>query len=151
MPLQRIAIPSDEVQLFVKREDLLHPSVPGNKWRKLKYNLKQAQSEGLQTLLTFGGAYSNHIAAVASAGRLYGFKTVGIIRGEELADKVSSNPTLSFAQKSGMQLEFISRSDYRNKADTDFVSRLKQRFGSAYILPEGGTNALAVKGCEEIL
>ena len=139
------------VSLTVKREDLLHPVVSGNKYRKLHYNLIEAKRQQKATLLTFGGAYSNHIAAVAAAGMEHSFKTIGIIRGEELQDKISDNPTLSYAQECGMQFLFISREHYRNKSDLKFIGDLQNRFGDFYLLPEGGTNALAIKGCEEIL
>jgi len=140
-----------DVTLTIKREDEIHPEISGNKYRKLKYNLIAAKEQGLETLLTFGGAYSNHIAATASAGLEFGFKTIGIIRGDELADKVSGNSTLSFAQKCGMELKFISRKEYREKSSPEFIASLKKEFGYIYILPEGGTNDLAIKGCEEIL
>jgi 1-aminocyclopropane-1-carboxylate deaminase len=139
------------ISLEIKREDLIHPFVSGNKFRKLKYNLLQAKEENQETLLTFGGAFSNHIAAVAFAGKEAGFKTIGIIRGEELRAKIAENPTLSFAQNCGMQLEFISREDYRMKSEISFLAHLKQQFGDFYLIPEGGTNALAIKGCQEIL
>lgn len=139
------------ISLVMKREDLIHPFVSGNKFRKLKYNLLQAKTENQSTLLTFGGAYSNHIAAVAYAGRENGFQTIGIIRGDELADKIASNPTLKFAQECGMQFEFVSREDYRLKTEAAFLEQLKHKFESFYLIPEGGTNALAIKGCEEIL
>ena len=135
----------------MKREDLIHPFVSGNKFRKLKYNLLQAKTENQSTLLTFGGAYSNHIAAVAYAGKENGFQTIGIIRGDELADKIAFNPTLKFAQECGMQFEFVSREDYRLKTEAAFLEQLENKFGSFYLIPEGGTNALAIKGCEEIL
>jgi 1-aminocyclopropane-1-carboxylate deaminase len=139
------------ISVQIKREDLIHPFVSGNKFRKLKYNLLQAKTENHDTLLTFGGAFSNHIAAVAFAGKENGFKTIGIIRGDELAGKVTENPTLSFAQNCGMQLEFISREEYRLKSEVSFIENLKQKFGSFYLIPEGGTNDLAIKGCQEIL
>jgi 1-aminocyclopropane-1-carboxylate deaminase len=139
------------VTLTVKREDLLHPHISGNKFRKLKYNILQAKAEEKPALLTFGGAFSNHIAATAAAGKEYGFATIGIIRGEELANKVSENATLNFAQNCGMHLKFISREAYSNKTDSVFIEELKAEFGDFYLLPEGGTNNLAVKGCEEIL
>lgn len=139
------------IQLHLKREDRLHPTISGNKFHKLKYNLIEAKAQGLTTLLTFGGAYSNHIAAVAAAGLECGFQTIGIIRGEELIDKVVNNSTLRQAQDNGMQLRFISRSDYRRKTDADFIEHLKSEFGTFYLIPEGGTNLLAVQGCEEIL
>ncbi|WP_295094067.1 pyridoxal-phosphate dependent enzyme [uncultured Flavobacterium sp.] len=139
------------ISLTIKREDLIHPFVSGNKFRKLKYNLLQAKAENKDILLTFGGAFSNHIAAVAYAGNEYGFKTIGIIRGDELLEKIEENPTLKFAQENGMQFEFISREEYRLKSEESFVENLKNKFGDFYLVPEGGTNELAVKGCEEIL
>jgi 1-aminocyclopropane-1-carboxylate deaminase len=139
------------ISLVMKREDLIHPFVSGNKFRKLKYNLLQAKTENQSTLLTFGGAYSNHIAAVAYAGKEKGFQTIGIIRGDELGDKIESNPTLKFAQECGMQFQFVSREDYRLKTDAAFLEQLENKFGSFYLIPEGGTNAFAIKGCEEIL
>ena len=141
----------DQVSLFIKREDMIHPFISGNKYRKLKYNLQQAKREGQITLLTFGGAFSNHIAAVAFAGKEYGFKTIGVIRGEELFSKVDDNPTLSFAQQNGMQFHFETRDNYRNKDSDSYRYNLKSLFGSFYVIPEGGTNGLAIQGCEEIL
>ncbi|MEZ7499166.1 pyridoxal-phosphate dependent enzyme [Flavobacterium sp. Arc3] len=141
----------NSISVTIKREDLIHPFVSGNKFRKLKYNLLQAKEENQETLLTFGGAYSNHIAAVAFAGKENGFKTIGIIRGDELRDKIATNPTLQFAQNCGMQFEFISREEYRLKNEIPFLENLKQQHGDFYLIPEGGTNDLAIKGCEEIL
>ena len=141
----------NSISVQIKREDLINPFVSGNKFRKLKYNLLQAKEENQETLLTFGGAFSNHIAAVAFAGKEKGFKTIGIIRGDELGRKIAENPTLSFAQNCGMQLEFISREEYRLKSESSFLENLKAKFGSFYHIPEGGTNALAIKGCQEIL
>lgn len=138
-------------QLSIKPEYKIHPYISGNKYRKLKYNLHKAQDTKQYTLLTFGGAFSNHIAAVAAAGKKYGFKTIGIIRGEELVAKVASNPTLRFAADCGMLLKFVSRSDFRRKNEDSFLEALKAEYGQFYLIPEGGTNALAVKGCEEIL
>ena len=142
---------SNGIRLYVKREDLIHPFVSGNKYRKLKYNLIEAKRHNRDTLITFGGAFSNHIAAVAYAGRQNGFKTIGVIRGEELSTKIKDNPTLRFAQKNGMQFQFVSRKDYRHKNQNAFQDQLKENYNNAYIIPEGGTNELAVKGCEEIL
>lgn len=139
------------VSVFIRREDLIHPYVSGNKLRKLKYNLAQAKAENQNALLTFGGAFSNHIAATAYAGAAQGFKTIGIIRGEELESEVLVNPTLKFAQECGMQFKFVSREDYRHKTEDYFIENLKQEFGDFYLVPEGGTNLLAVKGCQEIL
>lgn len=137
--------------LVIQREDLLHPFVSGNKFRKLKYNLQAAVAQTHDTLLTFGGAFSNHIAAVAAVGKEMDLKTIGIIRGEELAEKIIKNPTLSFAKDCGMQLHFVTRKAYRLKETNEFIRNLKEQFGDFYLLPEGGTNDFAVKGCEEIL
>lgn len=139
------------IKLFLKREDLIHPQISGNKYRKLKYNLITAHEKGFDKILTFGGAFSNHIAAVAAIGKMVGFKTIGVIRGEELIDKIGENNTLSYAKSCGMQFKFVSRTDYREKQSSTFLDRIQKEFGDCYILPEGGTNELAVKGCEEIL
>lgn len=146
-----LPIQKNGITVAIRREDLIHPFISGNKYRKLKYNLLRAKEENQTTLLTFGGAFSNHIAAVAFAGKEHNFKTIGIIRGDELREKIKENPTLRFAQQNGMQFEFISRNDYSNKENPEFIGQLKQQFGSFYLIPEGGTNDLAVKGCEEIL
>ncbi len=135
----------------MKREDLLHSFISGNKFRKLKYNILEAQKLKKKILLTFGGAFSNHIAAVAAAGEKYGFETIGIIRGEELFDKIEGNSTLTFAQNCGMKFEFWTRTDYRNKEDENLIADLREKYGDFYLIPEGGTNMLAVKGCEEII
>ncbi len=148
---QEIQVDNASVKLFIRREDLIHPFVSGNKFRKLKYNLLQAKKENQHTLLTFGGAYSNHIAATAFAGKENGFQTVGVIRGEELEVKIHENPTLHFAQDCGMKFEFVSRDAYRLKDTANFVEKLREKYGSFYLLPEGGTNEFAVNGCEEIL
>ncbi|WP_269226373.1 1-aminocyclopropane-1-carboxylate deaminase/D-cysteine desulfhydrase [Flavobacterium eburneipallidum] len=150
-PTQKIQLTTNKVTLSIRREDLIHPFVSGNKFRKLKYNLLQAKAENKNVILTFGGAFSNHIAAVAFAGKEQGFSTIGVIRGEELNAKIQENPTLQFAQNCGMQFKFISREDYRLKTETDFITNLKTEFGNFYLVPEGGTNELAIKGCEEIL
>lgn len=149
---QTVFLPKNKgIELVVKREDKIHPFVSGNKYRKLKYNLIEAQNSGFKTLLTFGGAYSNHIAAVASAGQNLGFKTIGVIRGDQLGSKIERNPTLSFAKECGMQFKFVSRTDYRDKTSQNFIDHLKKEFNTFYLIPEGGTNTLAVNGCEEIL
>jgi 1-aminocyclopropane-1-carboxylate deaminase len=148
---QEIPLKNTSIQLFIRREDLIHPFVSGNKFRKLKYNLLEAKNQNETTLLTFGGAFSNHIAATAFAGKQHNFKTIGIIRGEELESKADENPTLKFAKECGMQLEFVSREDYKLKDSEGFIEKLKQKLGSFYLIPEGGTNDLAVKGCGEIL
>ena len=148
---QEIQVDNASVKVFIRREDLIHPFVSGNKFRKLKYNLLQANIVNQHTLLTFGGAYSNHIAATAFAGKEHGFQTVGVIRGEELEAKIDENPTLQFAQDCGMKFEFVSRDDYRLKDTANFVEKLREKHGSFYLVPEGGTNEFAVNGCEEIL
>lgn len=140
-----------QVFLSIKREDLLDPNISGNKYRKLKYNLIYARENGFGTLLTFGGAFSNHIAATAYAGKINGLKTIGVIRGDELSGKWQENPTLKKAYDDGMHLTFVSRKEYRLKDDSEFIARLREEFGAFYLLPEGGTNHLAVKGCEEIM
>jgi 1-aminocyclopropane-1-carboxylate deaminase len=139
------------ITLALKREDLLHPFISGNKYRKLKYNLKAAEEKGYSILLTFGGAFSNHIAAVAFASRERGIKSIGVIRGEELHDNWHQNPTLKQAYKNGMRFKFISRQSYKEKDRTEFIVQLKKEYGDFYLIPEGGTNPLAIKGCEEIL
>ena len=140
-----------KVSLYIKREDLIHPLISGNKYRKLKYNLIEVKAKNFDTLLTFGGAFSNHIAATAYAGKKNGLKTIGIIRGEELSKKWQENPTLLLANEYGMQFKFVTRTDYREKEKKSYIEQLKKEFGSFYVLPEGGSNTLAVKGCEEIL
>ncbi|WP_299106083.1 pyridoxal-phosphate dependent enzyme [uncultured Winogradskyella sp.] len=142
---------NNSISVVVKREDLIHTFISGNKYRKLKYNLLKAREINSSALLTFGGAFSNHIAAVAFAGKKYGFNTVGIIRGEELEHKSELNPTLAFAKSCGMKFKFISREAYRTKTNLEFINQLKIEFGTFYLIPEGGTNELAIKGCEEIL
>ncbi|EGV44696.1 1-aminocyclopropane-1-carboxylate deaminase/D-cysteine desulfhydrase [Bizionia argentinensis JUB59] len=137
--------------LSVKPEYLIDPFISGNKYRKLNYNVLDAKKRGYQTLLTFGGAYSNHIAAVAAAGKRFGFQTLGVIRGEELATKTQGNPTLEYAKSQGMQFHYVTREAYRTKDTTLFIEELNQQFGDFYTIPEGGTNELAIKGCEEIL
>jgi 1-aminocyclopropane-1-carboxylate deaminase len=144
-----------KVELFIKREDLIHPFVSGNKFRKLKYNLEEAKKLKKKSLLTFGGAYSNHIVATAVAGKIAGFKTFGVIRGEELGGNISKileeNATLREAHNNGMKLQFVSREEYRQKTSFGFIEKLKNKWGDFYLIPEGGTNILAIKGCEEIL
>ena len=148
---QKIHIENASISISIKREDLLHPIISGNKFRKLKYNLKEAIKQKKSKLVTFGGAFSNHILAVAAAGKELGFETIGIIRGDELADKILENPTLFKAQKLGMKFKFVHREMYRNKNEIDFRRRLELEFQDFYLLPEGGTNELAIQGCEEIL
>ena len=133
--------------LSLKREDLIHPDLPGNKWRKLALNLEAA---GGRPVLTFGGAYSNHLRAVAAAGRLLGFPTVGIVRGDELAGR-PLNPSLARCAADGMRLAFVDRATYRAKNDpATRALLLEQAPAGAYVVPEGGSNVLAVQGCVEL-
>ncbi|MCW8803860.1 MAG: pyridoxal-phosphate dependent enzyme [Ignavibacteriaceae bacterium] len=150
-PLEKVNDPllkERKISLFVKREDLNHPHLSGNKWHKLKYNIQEARKQGKDTLLTFGGAYSNHIYATASAGKIFNLKTIGIIRGEE---HLPLNPTLSFAKDNGMKIYYLDRTSYRKKSSLEIISQLQEKFGDFYMLPEGGTNEFAVKGCSEII
>jgi 1-aminocyclopropane-1-carboxylate deaminase len=135
------------VQLWLKRDDLIHPDLPGNKWRKLKHNLAAAASAGHRELLTFGGAYSNHIRATAAAGRHFGLGTVGVIRGEP-HDPL--NWSLRYAAGQGMRLRYLDRATYRRKQSAEVIGGLRAEFGDFYLLPEGGSNALAVLGCAEL-
>ena len=137
-----------EIQLFVKRIDLIYPFFSGNKYYKLKYNLLESEKQKKDTILTFGGAYSNHIVATAFAAKQKGFKSIGIIRGEKT---LPLNDTLSFAKENLMELHYVSRSEYRKKHTEDFINKLKDKFNDFYLIPEGGTNNLAIKGTEEIL
>ncbi len=138
-------------QIFLKPEYAIHPTVSGNKIRKLKYNLDKFKKGNYEGILTFGGAFSNHIAATAAAGNTLGIPTIGVIRGMEVSAKIGSNRTLSYAQKYGMKLEFISRAEYKLKTKKSYLASLESKYPNYYIIPEGGTNRLAVKGCEEIL
>lgn len=135
------------VHLYLKRDDLISPDIPGNKWRKLKYNLSAAREQGQRTLLTFGGAYSNHIRATAAAGHHFGFETIGVIRGEE---HLPLNPSLAYAVRHGMRLSYLDRSAYRDKMSPGVIDGLRRRFGEFYLLPEGGSNAAALRGCAEV-
>jgi 1-aminocyclopropane-1-carboxylate deaminase/D-cysteine desulfhydrase-like pyridoxal-dependent ACC family enzyme len=149
-PLEELTDPrlaDRSVRLLLKRDDLIDPDVPGNKWRKLKYNLDAARRDGHRTLLTFGGAYSNHIRATSAAGRRFGFATIGVIRGEP-HDPL--NPVLAYAVRQGMTLTYLDRTTYRRKHEPDVVRRLHEEFGEFHLLPEGGSNALALPGCAEI-
>jgi 1-aminocyclopropane-1-carboxylate deaminase/D-cysteine desulfhydrase-like pyridoxal-dependent ACC family enzyme len=141
------------VRLVLLRDDLTHPELPGNKWRKLKYNLQEARRQGHHTLLTFGGAYSNHLAAVAAAGRLTGLRTIGVVRGEELQNRQlqAQNPTLAQAVADGMQLRYLDRTTYRRKQEPAVLADLLRETGPAYVIPEGGSNALALPGCAELV
>jgi 1-aminocyclopropane-1-carboxylate deaminase len=150
-PVQLSLLRHKQVSLSIKREDLLHPFISGNKYRKLKYNLLEAKKMGYLTILTFGGAYSNHIAATAFAANEKGFKSIGVIRGDELKDTWHQNPTLQRAHEQGMVFKFVNRETYRKKEEPLSLLALRNEFGDFYLLPEGGTNRLAIKGCEEII
>ncbi|MER8046469.1 pyridoxal-phosphate dependent enzyme [Streptomyces sp. NPDC094032] len=133
--------------LLLKRDDLIHPDLPGNKWRKLALNLRAA---GGRPVLTFGGAYSNHLRATAAAGRLLGFRTVGVVRGDELAGR-PLNPSLARCAADGMRLLFVDRATYRAKHEPAVLARLLGELPEdVYVVPEGGSNALAVEGCVEL-
>ncbi|MER0448202.1 pyridoxal-phosphate dependent enzyme [Streptomyces sp. Edi4] len=132
------------VRLFLKRDDLIHPDLVGNKWRKLILNLRAAAG---RPVLTFGGAYSNHLRATAAAGRLLGFPTIGVVRGDELAGR-PLNPSLARCAADGMRLHFVDRALYRRKSSPDVLAGLLDLLGrDAYVVPEGGSNSLAVRGC----
>ncbi|WP_327697612.1 1-aminocyclopropane-1-carboxylate deaminase/D-cysteine desulfhydrase [Streptomyces sp. NBC_00459] len=150
-PLQELADPRfarHNLRLLLKRDDLVHPDLIGNKWRKLVPNLAAAAG---RPILTFGGAYSNHLRATATAGRLLGLPTIGVVRGQELADR-PLNPSLAHCTASGMRLHFVDRSTYRRKADPDTLAALRRAAGAedAYVVPEGGSNPLAVQGCRAL-
>jgi len=149
-PIQEIhdkALSTAGVRLLVKREDLNHAYISGNKWWKLKYNLQEAALQKKETLLTFGGAYSNHIFSTAAAAKELGFKSIGIIRGEETWPL---NNTLSFAKQCGMHLQYCTRDNYRKKHEPAFIDYLKNELGDFFLIPEGGSNDLAVEGCSEL-
>ena len=139
---------SNNVNLFMKRIDLVHPVISGNKWYKMKYNIVEMKKLGLNTLLTFGGAFSNHIHAAAHAGKIFGFKTIGLIRGEE---HLPLNPTLQAAVDDGMELHYVDRTTFRKRETVEFINSIRERFGNVYLLPVGGTNKIALKGCAEII
>lgn len=140
-------VSSRGVRLWLKRDDLIHPAVPGNKWRKLVPNLRAAREQGHGRLLTFGGAWSNHIRATAAAGRLFGFETIGVIRGEE---HLPLNPTLTGAVADGMRLTYLDRTTYRQKHTPEVVAPLHEQYGDFYLIPEGGSNELAVRSCRDV-
>lgn len=137
-----------DVKIFMKRIDLVHPVISGNKWYKMKYNIVEMKNLGFNTMLTFGGAYSNHIHAAAHAGKLFNFKTIGLIRGEE---HLPLNSTLQAAVDDGMELRYIDRTSFRKRESEEFLKSIKDKFGNVYILPVGGTNKIALKGCAEIV
>jgi 1-aminocyclopropane-1-carboxylate deaminase/D-cysteine desulfhydrase-like pyridoxal-dependent ACC family enzyme len=137
-----------QIELSVKRLDLVHPDVSGNKFYKLKYNLQEANRQGKRRILTFGGAFSNHIFSTASAAQVEQLEAIAVIRGERVEPL---NPTLAYAEKMGMKLYFISREEYRKKNTIEILTQLKELYGDFYLIPEGGTNELAIYGTSEIL
>nr|WP_237552630.1 pyridoxal-phosphate dependent enzyme [Streptomyces sp. SID5789] len=136
------------VRLLLKRDDLIHPDLVGNKWRKLAPNLATARG---RTVVTFGGAYSNHLRATAAAGRLLGLSTVGVVRGQELAGR-PLNPSLARCAADGMRLHFVDRSAYRRKSEPETLAALLRAVAAedAVVVPEGGSNASAVRGCRAL-
>lgn len=147
-PINDPILDAKGIKLVVKRLDLIHPEISGNKFFKLKYNLEEAKSQGKDTILTFGGAYSNHISATASGAKAENLNAIGIIRGDTTT---TLNPTLLEAQSKGMELYFVSREEYRKKGNLEFIENLKEKFGDFFLIPEGGTNKFAIKGTTEIL
>lgn len=145
-PIQKVTTKSD-VEVWIKRDDLIHPEVSGNKWRKLKYYLEDFQKSDKEVILTFGGAYSNHLAATAALGKLAGIPTRALVRGEE----VGRNETLDFCRECGMVIESISRKDYAERDNPEFLRNLAESLPQVYLIPEGGKGPLGVRGCTEIL
>ncbi len=145
--IQHATLKEAKVRLLIKREDLNHSFVTGNKWWKLKYNLEEAEQLGKKTILTFGGAFSNHIYATAAAAHELNMKSIGIIRGEET---LPLNTTIAFASKMNMYLHYVDRETYRTKDSPEFIEHLQNTFGDFYMIPEGGSNELAVKGIAEL-
>ena len=148
IPLEEEEYIRKGIKVFVLRLDQVNQFISGNKWYKLKYNLKKAVEGGFDSVLSFGGAFSNHIHALSYAAKGLGLRSIGIIRGEQTEEL---NDTLKDAKSNGMELHFISRDEYRKKNEPEFIKKLKKKFSNCYIVPEGGTNALAVKGTEEIV
>lgn len=149
-PIQKLESPllsEKQIELWVKRDDLIHPIISGNKWRKLRWNIEKAIDNKKTTLLTFGGAFSNHIAATAFACKKAGLQSIGVVRGEIVKPL---NSTLTLAQENGMQLHFISREEYKLKKDDDFILGLRNQFGNFHLVPEGGANYYGVMGSMEI-
>ena len=149
-PIQKLEselLSEKQIELWIKRDDLIHPAISGNKWRKLKWNIEKAKDNKKSKLLTFGGAFSNHIAATAFACKAAGLQSIGVIRGEKVEPL---NATLTKAQADGMRLHFISREAYKLKKDDDFILGLRNQFGNFHLVPEGGANYYGVMGCMEI-
>ena len=149
IPIQEIKY--KDFRIFIKREDLIHPEISGNKYWKLFYNVNSylGLNKRNPLVITFGGAFSNHIAAVSAFGKLHNIPTLGIIRGEELENNYTENPTLKKASANGMQLKFVSRESYRDKEKLTHL--LTSEFPDALIIPEGGSNLAAVQGLQYML
>ena len=150
IPIVEIPIES-KVRLFIKREDLTHPEISGNKYWKMFYNVKKYLEKEVseRKIITFGGAFSNHIAAAAALGKEFGIKTLGIIRGNELEDSWQENPTLFSAHQNGMSFRFVTRETYRYKER--LMAELQEEFPESLVVPEGGTNENAVEGIQYML
>lgn len=150
-PCQEIGV-FKTVKIFCKRDDLNHPIIQGNKLRKLKYNIGHALENKSQKIVTFGGAYSNHIAAIAQAAKLSGLSCLGFIRGDELKNNQRKwSQTLQEANRTGMELVFLSREDYRLKQHSKVAKLSLSKIKNYTIIPEGGSNSLALLGVAEII
>lgn len=148
-PLNHPLFSEKGIHVSIKRDDLIHPEISGNKWRKLRLNVEKYKVGKYRGILTFGGAYSNHIAATASAGNILGIPTTGIIRGDELSE--DSNETLKRAAEKGMQLIFTSREEYALRYEKYYHEELRRRYGNVWIVDEGGANYYGVLGCVDII
>lgn len=150
IPIQEIPV-NKNLKLFMKREDLIHPQISGNKYWKLFFNINQYLEKNPEnpSIITFGGAFSNHISAVSAVGNWAKIPTLGMIRGEELQNKWRDNPTLAFAHQNGMNFRFVTREEYRDKEK--LTQYLQKEFPEALIVPEGGTNEDAVNGVKMML
>ncbi|MCC7050975.1 MAG: 1-aminocyclopropane-1-carboxylate deaminase/D-cysteine desulfhydrase [Bacteroidia bacterium] len=151
MPVNKIALPilkEKKIDLHLLRLDLTHPFVSGNKWYKLKYNLIEAKEKKYNTLLSFGGPYSNHLSALSYAAKVNGFNLISIIRG--VFDESKYSPTLNYLKENNTQFVFVSREEYKLRYQPDYINFIAQKFPQAYIIPEGGANEFGLKGCSEI-
>jgi 1-aminocyclopropane-1-carboxylate deaminase len=148
VPVQKVelkALAATGIELLVRRDDLLDPHLSGNKFYKLFFNLRAAKEQGFTRLLSFGGAYSNHLHALAAAGKRYGFATLGVVRGER---PTQLSPTLRDAEAWGMQLIFVSRADYRDRTEAELIANLHAQYGDFYLIPEGGANVAGARGMQ---
>ncbi|MBA6348469.1 MULTISPECIES: 1-aminocyclopropane-1-carboxylate deaminase/D-cysteine desulfhydrase [unclassified Colwellia] len=150
-PLQKIIHPlfeKHQLSVSIKRDDIIHPIISGNKWRKLKFNLRHARAHNYIGVISFGGSFSNHIHALAFACHKQGLKSIGIIRGEK---EYASNFTLSMAQQWGMELHFVDRKSYRLRENKEYLAQLQLTYPGYLIVPEGGSNTLALAGVGEVI